>query len=174
MANLFRYRDVSMTANTRYLEALAVVDDPTPAIRDLDKITERKRTQDGKSIRAFNPLAREDRQVFETLSSGEHHVRGFTNRDIRQRLVELEALGATTQSAQQLSAKVSRLFHRLHVYGLIAKVPRSRRWRITTSLTYTPEPTRRLVERIPRTYRGKLYPSGRHRLWFPIRSTSDT
>jgi hypothetical protein len=131
VANLFRYRDVSMTANRRYLEALAVVDDPTPAIRDLDKITERKRTRDGKSVRAFNPLAREDRQVFETLSSGEHHIRGFTNRDIRQRLVELKALGARTQSVQQLSAKVSRLFHRLHVYGLIAKVPRSRRWRIS-------------------------------------------
>ncbi len=27
---------------------------------------------------------------------------------------------------------VSRLFHRLHLYGLIAKVPRPRRWRVTT------------------------------------------
>jgi hypothetical protein len=44
VANLFRYRDVSMAANHRYLDALAVVDDPTPAIHDLDKITERKRT----------------------------------------------------------------------------------------------------------------------------------
>ncbi len=131
VANLFRYREVSMMANSRYLDALAVVDDPTPAIRALDRITERKRTRDGKSVRAFNPLAREDRQVFETLSSGGHHVRGFTNRDIRERLAELKALGPRTQSAQQLSAKVSRLLHRLHVYGLIAKVPRSRRWRIT-------------------------------------------
>ena len=120
-----------MTANSRYLEALAVVDDPTPAFRELDKITERKRTRDGKSVRAFNPLAREERQVFEALSAGEHHVRGFTNGDIRQRLVELKALGTKVQTVQQQSAKVSRLFHRLHVYGLIAKVPRSRRWRIS-------------------------------------------
>jgi len=131
VANLFRYRDVSMTANSRYLEALAVVDDPTPAFRELDKITERKRTRDGKSVRAFNPLAREERQVFAALSSGEHHVRGFTNRDIRQRLVEFKALGTKVQTVQQQSAKVSRLFHRLHVYGLIAKVPRSRRWRLS-------------------------------------------
>ncbi len=114
-------------AKSRYLDALAVVDDPTPAIRALDRITERKRTRDGKSVRAFNPLAREDRQVLETLSSGGHHVRGFTNRDIRERLAELKALGPRTRSAQKLSAKVSRL----HVYGLIAKIPRSRRWRIT-------------------------------------------
>lgn len=107
------------------------MDDPTPAIRDLDKTTERKRTRNGKSVRAFNPLAREDRRVFEVVSGGEHHVRGFTNRDIRRRLIELKAFAKKAQSVQQLSAKVSRLFHRLHVYGLIAKVPRSRRWRVT-------------------------------------------
>ena len=59
VANLFRHRDVSMSANSHYLEALAVVDDPTPAIRDLDKITERKRIRNGKSVRAFNLLARQ-------------------------------------------------------------------------------------------------------------------
>ena len=31
VANLFRYRDVSLAANGRYLEALAVVDDPSAA-----------------------------------------------------------------------------------------------------------------------------------------------
>jgi DNA-binding IclR family transcriptional regulator len=29
------------------------------------------------------------------------------------------------------SAKISRLLKRLYVYGLIAKIPRSRRWRLT-------------------------------------------
>jgi DNA-binding IclR family transcriptional regulator len=29
------------------------------------------------------------------------------------------------------SAKISRLLKRLHTYGLIAKVPRARRWRLT-------------------------------------------
>ena len=28
-------------------------------------------------------------------------------------------------------ARQARLLHRLHVYGLIAKIPRSRRWRVT-------------------------------------------
>ena len=110
---------------------MAAVDDATPAIRDLDKVTERRRLPNGKSVRAFNPLAREERQVFAALSSGEHHIRGFTNRDIRTKLNELNALGARAQSVRQLSAKVSRLFKRLHVFGLIAKFPRSRRWRMT-------------------------------------------
>ena len=29
------------------------------------------------------------------------------------------------------SAQVSRLLHPLHVYGLVAKIPRSRSWRVT-------------------------------------------
>jgi len=131
VANLFRYRDVSLSANRRYLDALALVDDPTPAIRDLDKITQRKRTRQGQSVRAFNPLAREDRELFAALASGGHHVRGFTNQDIRQRLKHTALLGPKRQTPQQRSARVSRLFHRLHVYGLIGKVPRSRRWRLT-------------------------------------------
>jgi hypothetical protein len=53
VAYLFRYRDVSRQANYRYLDALAVVDDPTPAIQQLDDITTRKKTASGRGVRAF-------------------------------------------------------------------------------------------------------------------------
>ena len=43
-------RATLLSANRHYLDALAVVYDPTPAIRELDKITERKRTANGKSV----------------------------------------------------------------------------------------------------------------------------
>jgi len=131
VANLFRYRDVSMAANSRYLEALTVVENPTPALRNLDRICERKRNRRGKSVRAFSPLAREERQLFQALLGGEHQVRGFSNRDVRGRLTELKAIATKGKTAQRLSAVVSRRFSRLHVYGLIARVPRSRRWRLT-------------------------------------------
>jgi hypothetical protein len=42
VAWLFRYREVSLAANGRYLEALAEVDNPTDAIHALDRITTRK------------------------------------------------------------------------------------------------------------------------------------
>jgi hypothetical protein len=69
---------------------LAFVDDATPAIRDLDKITQRKRTRQGQSVRAFNPLARKDRELFAALASGGHHIRGFTNQGIWQQLRHVE------------------------------------------------------------------------------------
>jgi hypothetical protein len=39
VAYLFRYREISLQSNSRYLNALAQVDDPTPALQALDKIT---------------------------------------------------------------------------------------------------------------------------------------
>src|SRR5881397_256486 len=42
VAYLFRYRDLWLAANSRYLTALAEVDNPTDAIRSLDRITTAK------------------------------------------------------------------------------------------------------------------------------------
>ena len=92
---------------------------------------QRRRTSAGQSVRAFNPLAREDRRLFEALASGEHHIRGFTNHDLREKLIESQVLKTAAQTAQQLAGRVSRLLRRLHLYGLIAKVPHARRWRVT-------------------------------------------
>jgi len=131
VAYLFRYREIYRQCNSRYLAALAQVDDQTPALRGLDAITVPKTPASGRPVKAFNPLARVDSQLFEALMSGEHALHGFTNRDVREKLrTTLVPLSdnPTTQSAQ-----VSRLPHRLHVYGLVAKIPRSRRWRVSAS-----------------------------------------
>lgn len=45
---MFRYREVSLQANARYLEALAAVDDPTNAKRDLDRLTIPKKDAAGR------------------------------------------------------------------------------------------------------------------------------
>lgn len=38
---------------------------------------------------------------------------------------------ATAKETRRLSSRVTRLLQRLHIRKLIAKIPRSRRWRIT-------------------------------------------
>ena len=81
-------------------------------------------------MKAFNPLSREDCQLFEAVMDGDHYIRGFSNSDIRNKLVDTEHL-TKFASKHSKSAKVSRIFHRFHVHGLIAKIPRSRRWRLT-------------------------------------------
>jgi hypothetical protein len=122
VAYLFRYRDVAQQSNARYLNALAHVDDPPPGLRGLDTITTRKSPAAGRPVKAFNPVARSDSQLFVALMSGEHAVHGFANRDLRAKLA-----GHLREDPKPQSAQASRLLHRLHVYGLVAKIPRSRR-----------------------------------------------
>jgi hypothetical protein len=57
VAFLPRYATVSAAANQRYLDALAVVDDPAPAHRALDRLLQPVRDRHGRSSRAFNPAA---------------------------------------------------------------------------------------------------------------------
>ena len=124
VGNLWRYVEVSRRANHRYLDALAT------AIPEADVSVERSLEKLGKSVkvngrshRGFNPLSVEDRELFLAVFRGEHCLNGLTNRSVRERLYP------GGRSDRRTSNKVSRLLKRLHVHGLLAKVPRSRRWR---------------------------------------------
>ena len=74
---LFRYREVLLKANSRYLDALGVVNDPTNAKRDLDRITTRKKDAADRGCSAFNPPAHHDVELFQAVMDGEHCLRGF-------------------------------------------------------------------------------------------------
>ena len=126
VAYLPRYAAVSAAANQRYLDALAVVDDPAPAHPALERLVQPVRDPHGRSSRAFNPAAAADLALFTAVLRGEHTLQGFRNREVRTRL-----FGPTAATDRRRSAQVSRLVKRLHLRALVAKVPRSRRWRLT-------------------------------------------
>jgi len=100
----------------------AKVDDPTEAIRTLDRITTRKHVAPKRTTRAFNPLARDETQIFRALLDGQHMIRGFSNPDIRNKLKDSPHLKDITDPRRQ-SAKVTRIFNPCHAHGLIAKIP---------------------------------------------------
>jgi hypothetical protein len=128
VANLYKYAEVSLAANQRYLDALAVVDDPSTACQLLCQCT-RSIRKGSRSYRGFNPAAEDDIRLFSAVMRGEHAIRGFRNRDIRRVLFPLSL---EKKIQRRHSAAVSRLLKRLHVHGIIAKIPRTRRWKITT------------------------------------------
>ena len=128
VTGLYRYAQVARAANQRYLAALAVVQDPARAQRLLHDCT-RRVEQGERTYRGFNPAAQEDIAVFRAVLDGAHHLHGFRNQAIRQTLWPRAAADPATQ--RRHSGRVSRLFGRLHVRGLIAKIPRSHRWRVT-------------------------------------------
>src|SRR5206468_12539034 len=106
----------------------AAVDDPTPALDDLENLTERRR-QHGRSYAGFNPARQEEIRLFSALLAGDHIAQGFRNHHIRAALYD-GAKNAHERRSQ--SAAVGRLLKRLHVRGLLAKVPHTRRWRVTS------------------------------------------
>lgn len=127
VTNLASYQRVSRAANDRYLNALAVVQDPTPAYQQVAELTESKAHR-GRRYAGFNPGRKDDIRVFQAVLSGEHELRGFRNSDIRH---QLYASCRDKQQERRQANAVSRLLKRLHVRGLLAKIPRTHRWRVT-------------------------------------------
>lgn len=125
VANLVHYQQQALACNRRYLDALAVVDDPAPAYQELRQLTEPKKVG-GRNSQGFNPARREDVRLFAAVLDGDHIARGFRNKDIRAALFG-------SDSSPRLSAAVGRLVKRLHVRQLVAKIPHTRRWRMTNT-----------------------------------------
>jgi hypothetical protein len=131
VAWLWRYAEVSRSANGRYLEALAVVDDDSAARKLLDRAT-RPATRPGlRRRRALQPLSPQDQQLFVAVMRGEHRLRGFRNGDLARLLYPGSA--GNVGDRRRRCARVTRLIQLLRAHGLAAKIPRTRRYRITTA-----------------------------------------
>jgi hypothetical protein len=127
VGNMHYYQSHASACNQRYLNALAAVADPTPSYDDLKHLTERQRKQ-GKSYAGFNPAREDECRLFAALLAGDHIAQGFRNHDIRKALyIEPQR----DPERHRHSAAIGRILKRLHVRELVAKVPRTRRWRIT-------------------------------------------
>jgi hypothetical protein len=119
---------VSEHRDPGYLEALSQVADPAPAYHQVDKLA-RPQVVGERSYAGFNPARREDVALFRAILQGDHLLHGFRNGHIRQQLF---AATEDPRERRRQAATVGRLLKRLHVRGLIAKVPRTRRWQVTT------------------------------------------
>ena len=95
---LVDYQEQALACNRRYLDALAVVDDPTPAYLELRHLTEPK-VVDGRSHAGFNPARREDVRLFKAVLDGDHVARGFRNADIRAPLLGIPKKAAEKRRA---------------------------------------------------------------------------
>jgi hypothetical protein len=127
VASLVDYQEQALACNRRYLDALAVVDDPTPAYPVLRQLTEPKVVED-RGYAGFNPARREDVRLFKAVLDGDHIARGFRNADIR---APLFGILPKDDERRRASAAVGRLLKRPHVRHLVAKIPRTRRWKVT-------------------------------------------
>jgi hypothetical protein len=128
VANLYRYAQVSQRANERYLEALAVVNDLGVGQRELDWRCAPVSFQ-GRRRRGLQPLSRDEQALFQAVLRGEHTVRGFRNGEVAERLYGPRPKDPGER--RRRSGQVSRRISLLRAHGLVAKYPRSRRYRVT-------------------------------------------
>jgi hypothetical protein len=76
-------------------------------------------------------LGRDDQALFQAALRGEHAVRGFRNGELAERLFGPKP--QDPRERRQRCGRVSRRISLLRAHGLIAKIPRSRRYRVTNS-----------------------------------------
>jgi hypothetical protein len=128
VANFYRYHEVARAANDRYLAALAVVERPQASVKVLDRVQKPARLGQRRR-RGLNLLHRREQQLFRAVLRGEHQINGFRNRDIQAVLFPRQTRDRREQ--RRRTAHISRSLHLLRAHGLIAKIPRAHRYRIT-------------------------------------------
>src|ERR1051325_10968629 len=109
---------ISRAANHRYIDFLSTIDDPTPGIKALSKISESVEERDHR-YRGFNFFDDDDQTLFETLCRGEFFIHGFRNRSLREHLKRFR------------SSQISRLLKRLRLHGIIKKVGKTYKYYLT-------------------------------------------
>jgi len=130
VADLHRRAQVSQRANETYLNALAAVEDTTPLAKLFDQVA-KPVTYRHRRVRALRTGDLQDIALLQAISRGEFATAGFRNRDLRSLLYP--ATKSRSQSDERrLSAKVSRQLRLLRAHGLIRKVSKSHRYRLTT------------------------------------------
>ena len=111
-------RGLLLSANRRYLDFIAAVDDPTNAFHDLARVSRPVR-RNGRSFRGFNLFSGLDLNIFRAIIEGGNNVSGFRNRDLQSRL------GINGR-------RVSAVLRRLRTHGLVKKIGGTFKYYLTT------------------------------------------
>ena len=122
VANVWRYYQVGIGSNHRYLDVLAAAPLKGEGVAALDALC-RSTTKDGRHHARFNPLTPADRALFRAvLAVGQFHQRVPQHRPGGQALPTITRQHRRGTSTMRT---VSRLIAKLRGHGLVAKVPRS-------------------------------------------------
>lgn len=122
-----RYQEILQASNQRYLDALSTVQDTSSACYQQAAELTRPKRHAGRSYAGFNVADKADIDLFAAVLAGEHHLRGFQVKDLLAHLHANTSRIGRRRHAQTLSRQIKRL----HVRGLVAKIPRSHRWKVT-------------------------------------------
>jgi hypothetical protein len=133
VVDIRRRVEVCRGANARYLDALAVVGDPTPSHRVLDPVCQPV-VLNQRRFRPLRPTSPDDSRLFQHVLAGEHLLQGVRNRDLRRALYPQEE--SDPHKRRRASSRVTRSFKLLSSHGLLYRVPKTNYYR-TTKMGHT-------------------------------------
>jgi hypothetical protein len=128
IADIPRRVELSRAANARYLDALSHVPDVIPIHHLFDPLSHR-RLVDGRPYRPLRPIAPDESARFAALLDGSTLLDGCRAHHLRRLLSPHEP--TAPHERKRLSGRVSRLLRLYRAHGLIAKVGRTRLYRVT-------------------------------------------
>jgi hypothetical protein len=128
VADLGRRAEVSQAANGRLAESLASVAETTPLGKLLEPLSKPVSDAHGRRHRALNPTAGADGELLRCVARGEFLVNGFRNRDLRKLLCPATA---DERVQRQQAAAMTRKLALLRAHGLIVKVHKTHRYRLS-------------------------------------------
>lgn len=128
VADLHRRAEVSAAANQRLADSLATVADATTLGQLLEPLGQPVVVDGRRVARALNPLTGGDGTLLRALAQGDYLLNGFRNRDVR---VTLFGWGTDPSMRRRQAAKVTRLLGLLRAHGLIVKVHKTHRYRLS-------------------------------------------
>lgn len=129
IADLHRRTVVSQKTNERLINALASVDE-SRTVQELSEKIQKPVQYAERRVRALRPWG-DDYELLTAVNHGEFLINGLRNRDLQGLLYS-----GTAQSAaehRRRSAAVSRKLRMLRAHGLIQKVPKTHRYQVTPS-----------------------------------------
>ena len=125
ISNLYRYAEISRASNQRFLDAMVDIVPVKTTLKEIDSICSGK-TVDGKRVAGINVWSPEFCRIMEAVCDGRFLVRGFRNKDVARTIFP------EIKDSKKRSSKTSRTIKKMRFHGLIKKVPRSRRYHVTS------------------------------------------
>ena len=138
ISNLYRYAEVSKGCNMRYIDSLSNVDNNDDIEAKIEKLSNRTEVKlSSKSTKprqypGFNLLSTVTTKVLNAILSGEFAIRGFRNKDLRQKLKNLGwFVNDSSLSIKKMAGKITRLIAKLRAHKIITKLNKTCRYRVT-------------------------------------------
>ena len=118
---------VSQQINDRFLDNMGQVKNDRPVSELLDMVT-RGFIKNGKKVRGLDPLGK-DLEILRLLADPKVEIDGVTNKSLRPNLAKTKWGKGRTD--RQLSARLSRAIRLLRDHGVLHKVPKQRKYRLS-------------------------------------------